>query len=384
MGAGPASARLAAVFDSMLPARHASHVIPGLDGLRAFSIICVLISHLLWVPNFPFKMIGRVINPGDLGVRTFFVISGFLITTLLLQEKNKLGRISLKRFYFRRTLRIFPAYYAFLACVFLLAAWRMITLERSDYAYTLTYTFNLKGTQPTWWIGHTWSLAVEEQFYLLWPIVVARCTTGTIRRIALFWFFAGPIGRALLSLTSPAFSSQWHIAFPFVADPIATGALLALWWRDGKNRLALGELTSKTWIWLVPVLVFAIECLDHRPNFFPHPIVFQSVLMPIVNIGIAAIVAWAASTQKGGLGRLLNSQSMIAIGVLSYSLYLWQMLFLNPISTSALLRFPLDLVWTFLAALVSFCLIERPFNALRRGRAGVPTPDVAPSMAAAG
>lgn len=355
----------------MLPTRNALNVIPGLDGLRAFSILCVLVSHLLWVPSFPFKMIARFFNPADLGVRIFFVISGFLITTLLLQEKERFGTISLKRFYFRRTLRIFPAYYFFLASVFALAAFGIVALERSDYLYTLTYTFNFKGRQPTWWVGHTWSLAVEEQFYLMWPIIVARCSARTTRRVALACFIAGPIGRALLFLTPDTFSSRWYIAFPFVADPIAGGALLALAWQSAQGRKRLAAFARTGWIWLAPLGVLLFQGLNNHPRAFPHPVIVTSLGESLANVGIAFILVRAVSDIEGPLARLLNSRAVVSVGVMSYSLYLWQMLFLNPTSTSALMRFPLDLLWVVIIACASFFLIERPINNYRRNLAPI-------------
>ena len=208
--------------------RSGADTIAGLDGLRALSVLCVVYGHLLWVPSFPFKGLVRVLNPAGLGVNVFFVISGFLITTILLKEKDATGRVSLRRFYLRRSLRIFPAYYVFLICVFALAFAGVIALERSDYLYTLSYTFNLKGHQATWWVGHTWSLAVEEQFYLLWPLCVSRLRTTTLTRLAIGFVAAGPVCRALLLFAPVAIADHWYFALPAVGDPIAVGALIAL------------------------------------------------------------------------------------------------------------------------------------------------------------
>src|SRR4029079_8817070 len=115
--------------------RDGGRVIPGLDGLRAISVLFVIYAHLLWAPSFGMRFLTRFIRPADLGVRMFFVISGFLISSILLDEKRRSGTISLRRFYFRRSLRIFPAYYVFLAVVFGLAAASVLVLDRSDYLY---------------------------------------------------------------------------------------------------------------------------------------------------------------------------------------------------------------------------------------------------------
>jgi peptidoglycan/LPS O-acetylase OafA/YrhL len=340
-------------------------IIPGLDGLRAISILCVIYAHLLWTPSFPFKFFAYLVNPASLGVRMFFVISGFLITSILLKEKEKTGSISLRKFYYRRTLRIFPAYYVFLACVFLLALIGVIGLERSDYLYTATYTFNLKGRQGTWWVGHTWSLAVEEQFYLLWPLAVSRLRAMTLKRIALGFVFLAPIGRVILNMVSPAAFDHWYLALPLVADPIGIGALLALYCQDARHKARLQALISRPWVWVIPIMIVGIEALHNRPDFFPYPALLTGLFEPIVNIGLAIIVARVTLISSGRAIRILSSPTLVAIGVLSYSLYLWQMLFLSPVPVRAF-TFPLNLVWVFVAATASFVLIERPFNALRK------------------
>ena len=269
---------------------------------------------------------------------------------------------------FRRTLRIFPPYYFLLVVVFAAAALRWLKLEPSDYWYTLTYTFNFKGTQPTWWVGHTWSLAVEEQFYLLWPLVVKLCGKRTIQLVALFWFALGPIGRAVLSLAPQPAIDHWYMAFPFVADPIAAGALLSFWLRDDRLRSRLERQTRQPWLLLAPLTVLGIASLANRPHFFPHPVILSSLLGPVSNVCIALVVGWAALGADGAIWRVLNSRLMVAIGVLSYSLYLWQMLFLNPTSISRWMSFPLNLAWVAAAALLSYTLIERPFNRFRHRR----------------
>jgi peptidoglycan/LPS O-acetylase OafA/YrhL len=338
--------------------------IPGLDGLRALSIMCVIYGHLLWAPGFAYKGLAKVINPASLGVRVFFVISGFLITTLLLNERHARGGISLGRFYYRRAMRIFPAYYVFLFCVFVLAQLNVIVLERSDYFYTLTYTFNLKGQQSTWWVGHTWSLGVEEQFYLLWPLVVMRFTEGTLKGIAWSCVVLAPLARTLLLAGSPEGYNRWFMALPFVADPIAIGALLALAFRQQEQKDKVTRLIRSPFVWFVPFAVCIIEGLHHRPNFFPHPLLLTGLLETVANLGLAFVVARVVLITDDWVSRVLNTQIVVAIGIMSYSLYLWQMLFINPVANNFLV-FPLNLCLTVAAAMLSYLLIERPFLQLR-------------------
>src|SRR5262249_7861489 len=121
--------------------------------------------------NFPLsEAVGNFWGLGEFGVRVFFVISGFLITGLLMQELARDGRIRLARFYLRRTLRIFPPYYTLLVTLGLASAAGAVTLASHDLTHAATYTSNYY-LGRSWFMGHTWSLSVEEQFYLLWPAV---------------------------------------------------------------------------------------------------------------------------------------------------------------------------------------------------------------------
>jgi peptidoglycan/LPS O-acetylase OafA/YrhL len=149
--------------------------IPSLDGLRALSIFVVIIAHCNWYlpaaiqDSLAFRV---VIGNGSLGVAIFFVISGYLITGLLLREFDKTGTVSLKRFYFRRTLRIFPPFYAFLAVVGLLWAMgvAMVGVDLRSFLAAATYTVAYYPGMKMGMIFHSWSLSIEAQFYLLWPL----------------------------------------------------------------------------------------------------------------------------------------------------------------------------------------------------------------------
>src|SRR5215475_4830380 len=143
--------------------------IPSLDGLRCIAVAMVLFSHMLGTQGFLRPSQGAFLYEfGNLGVKVFFVISGYLITNLLLHELAKTNRIHLGKFYFRRTFRIFPACYCMVAALILFRMSGWISLTPRDVLHALTYTSNYYPGR-SWSIGHTWSLGVEEQFYLLWP-----------------------------------------------------------------------------------------------------------------------------------------------------------------------------------------------------------------------
>ena len=161
-----------------VPSEAGGSRIASLDGIRGISILMVLVAHLSGTKNFPFtELMHQIGDLGNLGVRVFFVISGFLITSLLLHEVKKTGTISLKGFYLRRTFRIFPAFYAYIAIMGVAWALGWIPLRAADVIHASTYTVNYAHGR-SWYIGHIWSLSVEEQFYLLWPAALLLLPRG--------------------------------------------------------------------------------------------------------------------------------------------------------------------------------------------------------------
>ena len=148
------------------------HRIPSLDGCRAISILLVVVSHLCETPAFhAFDPYARLMfHFGPFGVEVFFVISGFIITTLLLNEEHSHGFVSIKGFYIRRAFRIWPAAYAYLLVVAVLAWNHVISVAPHHFFYAGTFLMN-HVQEMNWFTAHFWSLAIEEQFYVLWPIV---------------------------------------------------------------------------------------------------------------------------------------------------------------------------------------------------------------------
>src|SRR5690349_14026649 len=146
----------------------------------------VLIAHSRKSEGFPswLNWTTGLVNDGALGVQLFFIISGFLITWLMLREDERSGRVNLKHFYIRRALRILPAYLALLAVIAVLQACTSLTIPPRAWLGNLTFTANYLGGQP-WVSDHLWSLSVEEQFYLLWPCMFVVLRLGTRRKLAL-------------------------------------------------------------------------------------------------------------------------------------------------------------------------------------------------------
>jgi peptidoglycan/LPS O-acetylase OafA/YrhL len=327
-------------------------IIPSLDGLRAISIAFVLLAHLSGTRHFPsLNFLGM--DLGQFGVRVFFVISGYLITSILLEELGRKGSISLPRFYFRRTLRLFPASYFLIAVTAVLAAGGGICLERRDLVFAVTYTMNYYDARG-WPLGHLWSLAVEEQFYLLWPLTLRSLPLPRCRRLLLITLVLGPLFRITSPYVGPAFNFlRW-------SDALGTGCMLAIMRDELGSIRGYSRLLASRWVFLVPLAALAA-------NHIPSTKVTWVAGETIMNVAIAVSVDWAMRNPGGLIGRLLNQPAISFAGVLSYSLYLWQQLFLDRTSDRLSCAFPLNIVLAFTMALVSYLLIEAPFLRLRMG-----------------
>jgi peptidoglycan/LPS O-acetylase OafA/YrhL len=306
---------------------------------------------------------------GGLGVRVFFVISGFLITHLLRKEIEHNGLLSLRGFYFRRTLRIFPAYYAFIGCMMVAAGAGVVGFAPGDLRAAFTYTMNYHWS-PGWNLGHSWSLAVEEQFYLVWPLTIVLAGMRRSLRLALFVVLIEPVVRFLLLLPEGAVSGI-STRFETVADALATGCALALarqyLWESPRYRTFL----RSRWVLTLPcavILLSAIPVLAVRDtwgasHFFVG--VHNLVGITTMNVTIAVTLDWAIRHHKGVAGGVLNSKPLVYVGGLSYSLYLWQQPFLGPPTLGGSMVFPANVVAAIGVAVLSHHLIERPVLRVR-------------------
>lgn len=334
--------------------------IPSLDGLRAASIALVLFGHLTGTRNFPVTDVSTLIaSVAHLGVRVFFVISGYLITGLLIREHERTGRISLAQFYIRRVFRIFPAYFAALALCAIAMRLGWITMPGKDLVHALTYTSNYD-PDKVWYIGHTWSLSVEEQFYLLWPLMILILGVAGGARAAVGFVIVSPILRIALWHSFPGIHDNFGQRFEIVGDALATGCALAYLRGPLWKLSAYRRFLSSRWIACVPLLVAATLILG------AHPRLDYAVGYTIANVGIAVIIDWCVRNPAGYIGRVLNARLVAYIGVLSYSIYIWQQPFLNRGSASLLASFPINIIAAAAAALLSFYLIEQPMLRARR------------------
>lgn len=353
--------------------------IPCLDGLRAMSIALVLLSHARLTTGFPWPSVAGSDMPhllGTLGVCLFFVISGYLISTLVLQEKEQTGTISLKLFYTRRGLRIFPAYYLYLSVALLLTAIGFAELSPIGFLASATYWRNLYAGPPDWIIEHTWSLSIEEQFYLTWPLCLRVTSRKQAACVALVGILGWPVLRYLRH--GFAFAGAGPLALQFAAhDTILYGCLLALATRPGRSLPRMVRLVHIRGGGMAAILLLGV--VYSALPLWPTNLTFS--LIPIRNITLTYLVWWCVCNGKSTLGRLLETPPLVWVGVVSYSLYLWQQVFLFPGKRAWVNLFPQNLVFVFLAAWLSYSLVERPLNRLRH-RFSVPVPAASSSAPA--
>lgn len=346
--------------------------IPGLDGLRAVAVILVLMTHACQTAGFPrWTMFRSMLLRGEIGVDIFFVISGFLITTLLLRELERAGEVNLKRFYLRRGLRIMPAYLCLLAVVAIGQSTGYFQLRTRDWIAASTYTMNFLH-HPTWALGHCWSLSIEEHFYLLWPFVLFAGGAVWGWRVGLCWVAGCWLIRCAIAFGASHYlfpaSSEWSSVtlttqmaenWTFTRlDTITLGSLLALACRSVQGRAWL-DWATRPWFVALYLFVMAGAILSARSAKFNLCVAYT-----LNGVCITLLVWWLVQS-KGTISRILSHPLLRTVGYGSYSLYLWQQLFLYPRHAGWIHQFPQNLGLVFIAAFLSFWLIERPMNQLK-------------------
>ena len=331
--------------------------IPSLDGLRAVSIAFVVIGHGLneFQSTHHVPGLGILVSYGELGVRIFFCISGFLITSLLMTERRLSGRVDFGAFYLRRAFRILPAYWAFLLAV---AASGWFPCTRVDLSRALLFVTDY--LPVSWCFGHTWSLSVEEQFYLFWPLTLSLIGERAALVVAVLLAVAAPIFR-MTAATDAISGLHYQI------DGLMVGVLLALLRKHhgtGWLRIYGGNLVAGASALFVLLLSPASTgVIAHRG--LPLKLAPVGSVWEVLAIG--SIVLWAVHHAHTPLGRALNWRPVVHVGLMSYSLYLWQQPFLfQGLTGASPARIAVHVLAAFACAELSYFAVERPFMALRR------------------
>ena len=350
----------------------------SLDGWRAVSIIIVLGGHSTFASGFPEKLrpLFHWAFDGNLGVRCFFVISGFLITWLMLREADDTGRVNLKHFYARRALRILPVYGAVLLALGLLQWLTSYHPSAGVWLGNLTFLRNFVGNDFT--SNHLWSLSVEEQFYFLWPgifVMGSLAVSDRSWRILILPMVLAPLCRAIghgrpeWFLVGPLTRGQ---AFFSHFDSLAMGCVCAFLLARRRSALtAWFQPNRRAVLILGASLIVVVQILNQFTE--THPML-RLVLVPLgpslQNFGLALLILQSVVLPEGKIFSCLNWGGVRRIGVLSYSIYIWQQLFCTQPEVFGLgkvwwMSFPGWLVPVFAVSFVSYYGLERPFLKLR-------------------
>ena len=344
---------------------------PSLNGLRAISIFFVIFSHLsiqhkIFSELFKYKLLQPIINiirDGNLGVNVFFVISGFLITTLLSEEYRKKQTISLRNFYIRRTLRIFPAYYFYLFVLFILQINNLVSVGgSSSWLSAITYTkyFNWK---LDWVTAHAWSLSIEEHFYLFWPLLFLL--GDKIRKnAAMVLVLLVPVIKLCLYFHPITWMNELTI-FKRI-DSIAIGCLTALY-KDELLTVLKPYFKASFYLSVLGIyFLIYLPTISSKLNVNLDFVImlFGSTYGTLANVLIGIILLYSVFGHQGLWFRLLNSKILNYIGLLSYSIYLWQQLYISGYKYW-ITSFPQNVFFVFVTAIFSYHCIEQPFLRLK-------------------
>jgi peptidoglycan/LPS O-acetylase OafA/YrhL len=318
--------------------------IPALDGLRGLAIIGVLLDHFTTVTPEPTadwpRLLWRGFKSGWIGVDLFFVLSGFLITGILLDAKG--GARYFRNFYMRRTLRIFPLYYAVLVVVFLVlprfhlsARDAALLEEHGQWWYWLYLTNVLAAIHHFAAIpleaGHLWSLAVEEQFYLFWPLVVFACSSARLRVVCLAILVTALLLRVGIRLADdPGYAVYPDAVYSLLitrADTLAMGGLLALAMRDRDGIARLRRLAPRVLLAAaIPIAVLFVRERGLNAGGIAMQTIGYSSLAVLFG---SALTLSVLAPRESPLSRGLTAGWLMAFGRYSYAIYLFHG-FVNP------------------------------------------------------
>lgn len=327
---------------------------PSLDGVRALAVLLVAGVHTR----------PKLLPGGSIGVDVFFVLSGFLITTLLLEELDTNGRIHFGRFYARRALRLLPALAGLLAVVL---AWALFVASPStrhdalrEVVAAASYTRNMP-----WWdgvpgtlLGHTWSLALEEQFYLVWPVLLAvlvrprRPATALSAVFVVAWVAVGA-----LRLAEVAGPGLFWVQRP---EALVLGAAVALFRRrhaaSWEGHRIAPSATAGVVVGAVGLVALALW--DGADRMFGIGFSLAAVAAVLLVLGLVLL-------EERGAARLFTARPVVAFGRMSYGFYLWHMPVLRwvddrLVGRSAMVRLPIGLGLALVATVLSYRFLERP------------------------
>jgi peptidoglycan/LPS O-acetylase OafA/YrhL len=357
-------------FDPAL--RRGDRRLPALDGMRGIAILFVLWFHFLEVgyPRILAPVGFFLYNFGWIGVDLFFVLSGFLITGILLEAKGMPNYF--KNFYMRRALRIFPAYYLLLLIMLVIVPAFAPQIFPATYGprwcyflYLSNYYYAYQGTSAGT-LSHSWSLAVEEQFYLFWPALVLLCSRRRLLQISAGMFFGALILRFIF-LSRGANNDQVYFMSITRCDSLAIGAIVAILVRSSEGV----ALIKKHSLWIAVASVLALGVLWGSKRIMPTigHLTEEAAKFTCVALFCAAFIGISVvSSEKTLMNRLLRTRFLRFFGKYSYGFYLFQgplylslKQYLGPANTAGQMLFDylIFFLGTIVLGLLSWHLMEK-------------------------
>lgn len=306
--------------------------IPGLDFLRALAVIFVLIDHTEYKFGGPLSIIN-----GGIGVEIFFVLSGYLITSMLLDEWERFGSIGLKDFFQRRAARLLPVFYVYVivGIAYLTARHKPVNWEAvlSGCLYVINYYQAFNGA-PSHFLSHCWSLAVEEQFYVIWPLIFVmafklrwRLDLTLVALVVAVWAY-----RAATQLYGWHPDEYLYRSLETRADHLLIGCLLAVWLRRPSVQKRFEQLGHTPWIALTLIAALMYSGTLHRDTNYKY--IYAYSIEPILIATLIPLVIMAAEKKTGPLASVLNAPWFIKTGQASYGIYLFHQLLMHPVRTA--------------------------------------------------
>jgi peptidoglycan/LPS O-acetylase OafA/YrhL len=332
--------------------------IETLDGLRGYAILMVIYHHLPHIQGWTvFNRLPSLLRFGYLGVDIFFVLSGFLITRILINEKKK-NNFSFKVFYFKRALRIFPIYYLLLIIIGITYSWNDM-LPNVFYVSNYFYSFSI-APHP---LRHTWSLSVEEHFYLIWPLIMYYFTLSRAETIIKYWLPAFAIlsaGITAIIIEDKVAQSLIYRGTQYRILSLSLGGLFAF------KEESISQL-KPLYLFLAAVVLMILY------YFIEHPGVFNTLLnFSLLTIVSALIFLFAlnAGRKETLIKKIFVHPVITFTGKISYGLYLYHfpVLFFFGLTYNQIQGKHLNwqvivmpLIITFIIAIISYFLIEKYF-----------------------
>lgn len=328
-----------------------------LDGYRALAILLVLVGHGGQSLAQAFGGVTQLLESEDVrarigrvGVQIFFGLSGLLITTRLIADANDSRDDLLRRFYVRRVFRIMPAALTYLAVVGVLSSLGLVEITAQYWAAAALCFANYDLAGQTWVLGHFWSLSVEEHFYFIWPTLLLALPVARRPLVTFALVLSIALWRAIVLKTQFTFGPAYFTRTDLIADGLLAGCLVALLLQMPRARAIIGRATNGM-RWLPWCLLF-VACVVVTPEDWKA----RHVLGCIATWTIPVLIAGTMLRPDTWIGRLLELSPVRWLGRISYSLYLWQQLFLVwEAYRSPRMGWLQQWPWCFVAAILTAC-----------------------------